>query len=304
MPNDLPTTSPEFSCNRIALAAKLSLICPFVVFLLALLANRLELPARLAVEVSAGLVALVGMSCGVTALAVGKRTAGSSVAFQGGLGLLIGLVFVGIVLTSHLRARHQANANGTPPDKDASPEVQRLAETLARFFARTTELEQRLAAAARPLSEPPVLGMSNVNSAAELTSRRTMVEKFLASSRDLSNHLAQSQSIIEKEMRERGASETEARTVAEAFAKDVEPRLAVARQIRELEHGYSEVMIQTLDLLAQEWGAWKVGPTGAPVFDKESAAQKHDDLKQRLAELQAQDQTLKASLSKPSPAAQ
>jgi hypothetical protein len=146
--------------------------------------------------------------------------------------------------------------------------------------------------------------MSNVNSAAELTSRRAMVEKFLASSHDLSNHLAQSQSILENEMRERGAPESEARTVAEAFAKDVEPRLAVARQIRELEHGYSEVMIQTLDLLAQEWGAWKVGPTGGPVFDKESAARKHDELKQRLTDLQARDQALKASVSKPSPAAQ
>jgi hypothetical protein len=299
-----PTPNPAHSnANRIALAARISLVCPFLVILLALLAGQIELPFRTYVELAAGLVALLGLFSGMAALVQGRRAAGSSVAIQGGIGLLISLVFVGIVLSDYLetqqRIRAERRIDGSTVLAGVDPEPQRLAEALARFVGRKMELEQNLMTAAKPLGETPVLDMTGVESAAVLVTRRSMVETFMTASHALSNHLAQSHSFIQDQLVERGTAPAKAREIASGFLSNLESQLSASLQLRELEHNYSATLIQALDLLQQHWGAWKTQSNAPPVFEDEPAAGQYAALLRRLAGFEDRERALKQSLLQP-----
>jgi hypothetical protein len=287
--------------DRIALAAKISLVCPFVVVLIALLTHWLP-PAFQAIgELAAGAVAVVGLICAITALAQARRS--TSIAVQGGIGLVIGLVFVGVVLNNYLRAQQSVRAergmDRSSDEPGMSPQAQRLSEAVARFIAKTTELEQRLVAAAKPLGTSPVLDLSGAKSTEDLLGRRSTVETYLAASHALSNHLAQAQPFLEHELTIRGATPAEAGGNAAGFLENIQAQLSTSRQIRELEHVYSQTLIQALDLLDEHWGAWQTQPQGTPLFETEEVALQYAALLKRLDELEARDRELKQQLSTP-----
>jgi hypothetical protein len=297
MPNQQTPNPASSAADRIARAARISLVCPFLVVLMALIASRLEWPYRIVAELGAGVLALTGLICGIAALARGRRSAGSAVAIQGGIGLVISLVFVGIVLNNYLRAQPHPRANQKPAESldqsGMSPEAQRLAEALAHFVLKTTELEQRMVAASKPLGESPVLELSGVDSVADLAARRSQVEDFLKTSHALSNHLSHSQTFIELQLVDRGTPAAEANALATAFLKNIETQLSDSLQLRGIEHDYSQTLLQALDLLKARWGAWKTQAEGAPLFEDEAATRQYAALQQRLDELETRGRELK-----------
>jgi hypothetical protein len=298
MPSD---TSPL--SERVALAAKVSLICPFIVVLFAFLNHRLPTDLRVASELAAGTVAVIGLLCAVFALAQCRRSADASVAVQGGIGLVIGLVFVGIVLNHYLRAQRSVQAERDPAESASepgiSPQAQRLSEAVGRFVARTSELEQRLAAAAKPLGASPVLDLTGVDSASVLLARQATVNDYLAASHAMSNHLAQARGFLESQLQERGATPEEAGLNAGSFLKNIEPQLATSRELRELEYHYSQTLIQALEFLRERWGAWTIQPQGTPLFKSDDVSLQYAGFLKRLDEMEAQDRELKQRLAHP-----
>ncbi|MCL4180438.1 MAG: hypothetical protein KJ072_22160 [Verrucomicrobia bacterium] len=295
-------TAANVAADRMVLIARISLICPFLVVLLALIAGRIEPPSRTIAELAGGLLAVIGLLCGIAALTRGRRSAGTTVAVQGGIGFLISLVFVGIVLNDYLRARQQAQSDpgpGTPRTEGVFPAAQRLAEALARFVARTTELDQRLAAAAKPLGESPVLKVAEVKSTADLDARRKLVEAFLEASQALNQHLAQAQPFIESQLSNGGMPAAEASEIAAQFLKNLEPQISTSLQIREIENLYSQTLIETLDLLSRQRDGWVASPEGDPRFADDALARQYSGLLQRLNELETRDLELKRKLSNP-----
>ena len=297
MPNPQAPNSASSSADRIARAARISLVCPFLVVLIALIASRFEGPYRIVAELGAGVLALVGLICGIAALAQGRRSVGSAVAIQGGIGLVIGLVFVGIVLNNYLRTPPHARTNQKPAESldesGTSPEARRLAEALAYFVMKTTELEQRMVAASKPLGDSPVLDLSGVDSVADLAARRSRVEDYLKTSHALSNHLNQSQTFIELQLVERGTPAPEASALAAAFLKSIGGQLSDALQLRGIEHDYSQTLLQALDLLKDQWGNWKSQAEGGPMFEDEAVTRQYATFLQRLEELEARRRELK-----------
>jgi hypothetical protein len=302
MPTNPNPTAANAAADRMVLIARISLICPFLVVLLALIAGRIEPPSRTIAELAGGLLALVGLLCGIAALTRGRRSSGATVAVQGGIGFVISLVFVGIVLNDYLRARQQAQSDprpGTPLTEGVFPTAQRLAEALARFVARTTELDQRLAAAAKPLGESPVLKVAEVKSTADLDARRKLVEAFLEASQALNQHLAQAQPFIENQLSNSGMPAAEASEIAAQFLKSLEPQISISLQIRAVENQYSRTLIEALDLLSRHRDGWEASPEGAPRFADDALARQYSDLLQRLTELETRDLELKQKLSNP-----
>jgi hypothetical protein len=303
MPSHRTSPPANPSNNRVALAAKASLICPFVVVILALLTHRIPADLRVVGELAAGGVAVIGLLCAVYALAQCRRSANASTAIQGGIGLAIGLVFVGIVLNNYLRAQQNVQVERDPAGSargpGMSPQAQRLSEAVARFVVKTTDLEQRLASAARPLGASPVLDLTAVDSAAVLLARQSTVNDYLTASHALSNHLAQAQSFLESQLKERGATPEEAGMNAGDFLKNIEAQFSRSRQLRELEYHYSQALIQALELLRQRWGAWKIQPQGTPLFESEEVSLQYAGFLKRLDELEAQDRELKQRLANP-----
>ncbi len=302
MPTDSTPTAAKIAADRMVLIARISLICPFLVVFLALIAGRIEPPARTIAELAGALLAVIGLLCGIVALTRGRRSAGATVAVQGGIGFLISLVFVGIVLNDYLRARQQAQSvpgPGAPPTEGVFPAAQRLAEALARFVARTTELDQRLAAAAKPLADSPVLKVAEVKSTADLDARRKLVEAFLGASQALDQHLAQALPFIQSQLANNGMAAAEAGEIAAQFLKSLEPQISLSRQIREVENQYSRTLIEALDLLSRHRNQWEASPEGDPRFTDDTLAQQYSGLLQRLTELETRDLELKQKLSNP-----
>jgi hypothetical protein len=304
MPSNPSPLHTNPNSDRIALAAKASLVCPFVVVLIALITSWSAPGFRVIGELAAGAVAVIGLICAIVALTQGRRSAGSSsIALQGGIGLLIGLVFVGIVLNNYLRAQRNGQAEGGMAEsRDASgisPQTGRLSEAVARFVARTTELEQRLVVAAKPLAESPVLDLTGVESAEALLTRQSIVKVYIEASHALSNHLAQAQSFLEGQLTGRGASPAEASAIAGEFLKHIDAQLSTADQIRALEYDYTRTLIEALELLRNRWGAWNIQPQGTPVFDLEEDSLQYGSLLKRLDEFEARDRALKQRLSNP-----
>jgi hypothetical protein len=293
MPTHSSSTPPSNAADRIAFLARVSLVCPFLVVLLALIGARLE--NRLVADIGAIALAFIGLLCGIAALIRGRQSAGASVAVQGGIGLLISLVFVGIVLNNYLQSQ-----SSTPSESAQSgTAAQRLSEALAQFVVRTTELEQRLVAAAKPLADSPVLNLAGVQSTDSLDSRRTQVEAFLEASGALSNHLAQAQSFIEARLTARGASADEARTNSAGFLDNLQPKILVSYQIREIEHQYSQTLMEALRLLTSQWGKWMSTAEGTPRFDDDAATRQYAELLNRLSALETRDLELKQKLANP-----
>jgi hypothetical protein len=287
-----PNTPPTPNADRIAFVARASLICPFLVVLLALAGSRMESPFRWMAEVGAFAFAFVGLICGITALVRGRQSGGASVAVQGGVGFLISLVFLGIVLNNYLQSQSSSARRDS-----ASAEAQRLSEALAQFVARTTELEQRLVAASKPLAESPVLNLTAVQSPADLDSRKRQVHAFMDASRALSNHLAQAQTTIETQLTERGVAADEAREISSGFLNNLQPKISILNQIRQIEHHYGGTLTSALDLLNAQWGNWKCNTDGAPQFANESQAQRYSECLERLKTLESQDLQLKHALA-------
>jgi hypothetical protein len=289
--------------DRVALAAKASLICPFVVVLLALVTHWMPSELRIVGELAAGAVAVIGLLCAVFALAQWRRSANTSIAIQGGIGFVIGLVFVGIVFNHYLRAQREIQAErgpaGSAPEPGISPQTQRLGESVARFISKTTELEQRLVSAAQPLGASPVLDLTAVDSVEVLLARQSTVKDYLAASHALSNHLAQARGFLEVQMIERGSTPEEAGLNAADFLEHIDPQLTTSRQLRELEYHYSQTLIQALDFLRQRWGAWTIQPHGTPTFATDEVNLEYAAFLQRLDQLEAQDRELKQRLANP-----
>ena len=297
------TSETSTHSDRVALAAKASLICPFVVVLLALVTHRIPSELRIVGELAAGAVAVIGLLCAVFALAQCRRSANASVAVQGGIGFVIGLVFVGIVLNNYLRAQRKVQVErgpaGSAREPGMSPQAQRLGEAVARFLSKTTELEQRLVSAAQPLGASPVLDLTAVDSAEVLIARQSKVNDYLAASHALSNHLAQARGFLEAQLIERGATPEEAGLNAGDFLKHIDPQLSTSRQLRELEYQYSQTLIQALDFLRQRWGTWTIQPQGTPIFATEEVNLEYAAFLLRLDQLETQDRELKQRLANP-----
>jgi hypothetical protein len=297
------TSDASTHSDRVALAAKASLICPFVVVLLALLTHWIPAELRIAGELAAGAVALIGLIGAVFALAQWRRSANASVAVQGGIGFVIGLVFVGIVLNDYLRARREVQVERGPAESarelGASHQAQRLSEAVARFISKNTELEQRLASAAQPLGASPVLDLTAVDSTEVLLARQSKVNDYLTASHALSNHLVQARVFLETQLIERGSTPEEAGRNAGEFLAHIDPQLATSRQLRELDYHYSQALIQALDFLRQRWGDWTIQPQGTPIFATEEANLEYAAFLHRLEQLEAQDRELKQRLANP-----
>ncbi len=303
MPSHRTSPPPNPGNDRVALAAKTSLICPFVVVLLALVTHWIPSELRIVGELAAAAVALIGLFCAVFALAQWRRSAHASVAIQGGIGFVIGMVFVGIVLNNYLRTQREIQVErgpaGSAREPGISPQAQRLGEAVARFISKTTELEQRLVSAAQPLGASPVLDLTAVDSTEVLLARQSMVNDYLAASHALSNHLAQARGFLEAQMIERGSTPEEAGLNAGDFLQHIDPQFSTLRQLRELEYHYSQTLIQALDFLRQRWGAWTIQPQGTPIFETEELNLLYAAFLQRLDQLEAQDRELKQRLANP-----
>ncbi len=277
MPSESSPNTPN--SNGLVLVARISLICPFLVVAVALLSGVLPADYRAGADIASAGLALVGLLCGITALVQGYRAAQGPLALQGGIGLVISLVFAGIVLNNYQKAQRAAQTelatHASSAETASSTEASHLAEALARFVGRTTELERQLVAASKPLSQSPVLDMTGVESPASLSSRRTMVEGFLECSHALSNHLAQSQAFIENQLIGLGTPAGAATNLATEFLKSMEHQLSASCQIREIEHAYSQTLLQALDVLKAQWGSWKLQGDTNPVFESESATREY-----------------------------
>ena len=297
------TSEASTRSDRVALAAKASLICPFVVVLLALVTHWIPSELRIVGDLAAGAVAVIGLFCAVLALAQWRRSADASVVIQGGIGFVIGLVFVGIVLNHYLRAQREVQTERAPAgsarEPGLSPQTQRLSEAVARFISKTTELEQRLVSAAEPLGASPVLDLTAVNSTEVLLARQSKVNDYLAASHALSNHLAQARGFLEAQLIERGSAPEEAGLNAGEFLKHIDPQLATSRQLRELEYHYSQTLIQALDFLRQRWGAWTIQPQGTPIFATAEVNLEYAAFLQRLDQFEAKGRELKQRLANP-----
>lgn len=154
----------------------------------------------------------------------------------------------------------------------------------------TAKAQAEYLAAYAPLTNPPVLNMSQVTNKSDLQVRRMKVREYLAAAdrfRTFSNHLVEH---LDEQIRTNVTDESIRKTLREGF-EDFFGKIQLQSKVaRQLEIQTAEEYLKALKFLEDNWDKWrpKTTPGSAPVFREPELGLQYYDIIRDINKLRAQ----------------